>query len=205
MLSTLLTRQIEAEAYAPARLRKSTSHITAAWLFGIRCREEFKISRIVAGLVSMCLIYLVACSQYCIRAKRWSKAGRINSADSEVNQVHVVTGCEVKADPSNNVWGMLGQCLTGGYVIQMSSVSICLQVSFIILWGFKGRRFQTTSLWMKFVILQGHCQMFIHSVLLNQAQQTDSATGWSGWKPIPITCRMVRKRQSRFTRSKGGR
>ena len=58
--------------------------------------------------------------KYCIRAMV-SKAGRINLADSEVNQeIHVLLDA-LKADPrSNGRLGMLGQCLTGGYVIQMA-------------------------------------------------------------------------------------
>ena len=120
---TLPTRQIEVEVYAPAQSSEKTPAILLLHeLFGILdvYREDAQDLADRGYLVYVPNLFSGGTVKYCIRAMV-SKAGRINAADSEVNQeIHVLLDA-LKADPrSNGRLGMLGQCLTGGYVIQMA-------------------------------------------------------------------------------------
>ena len=120
---TLPTRQIEVEVYAPAQSsEKMPSILLLHELFGILdvYREDAQDLADRGYLVYVPNLFSGGAVKYCIRAMV-SKAGRINAADSEVNQeIHVLLDA-LKADPrSNGRLGMLGQCLTGGYVIQMA-------------------------------------------------------------------------------------
>ena len=120
---TLPTRQIEVEVYAPAQSSEKTPAILLLHeLFGILdvYREDAQDLADRGYLVYVPNLFSGGAVKYCIRAMV-SKAGRINAADSEVNQeIHVLLDA-LKADPrSNGRLGMLGQCLTGGYVIQMA-------------------------------------------------------------------------------------
>ena len=106
---TLPTRQIEVEVYAPAQTSEKLPAILLLHeLFGILdvYREDAQD---------------LADRGYLVYVPNLFKAGRINAADSEVNQeIHVLLDA-LKADSrSNGRLGMLGQCLTGGYVIQMA-------------------------------------------------------------------------------------
>ena len=120
---TLPTRQIEVEVYAPAQSSEKTPAILLLHeLFGMLdvYREDAQDLADRGYLVYVPNLFSGGAVKYCIRAMV-SKAGRINAADSEVNQeIHVLLDA-LKADPrSNGRLGMLGQCLTGGYVIQMA-------------------------------------------------------------------------------------
>ena len=120
---TLPTRQIEVEVYAPAQTSEKLPAILLLHeLFGILdvYREDAQDLADRGYLVYVPNLFSGGAVKYCIRAMV-SKAGRINAADSEVNQeIHVLLDA-LKADPrSNGRLGMLGQCLTGGYVIQMA-------------------------------------------------------------------------------------
>ena len=105
----------------------------------------------------MCPIYLVVVqSKYCIRAMV-SKAGRINAADSEVNQeIHVLLDA-LKADPrSNGRLGMLGQ-FNRGYVIQMAKREDMLApVVYHHSLGIQGAGVPKKNLLDDIRILQGH-------------------------------------------------
>lgn len=120
---TLPTRQIEVEVYASASSsEKAPAILLLHELFGILdvYREDAQDLADRGYLVYVPNLFSGGAVKYCIRAMV-SKAGRINAADSEVNQeIHVLLDA-LKADPrSNGRLGMLGQCLTGGYVIQMA-------------------------------------------------------------------------------------
>lgn len=120
---TLPTRQIEVEVYAPAQTSaKLPAILLLHELFGILdvYREDAQDLADRGYLVYVPNLFSGGAVKYCIRAMV-SKAGRINAADSEVNQeIHVLLDA-LKTDPrSNGRLGMLGQCLTGGYVIQMA-------------------------------------------------------------------------------------
>ena len=120
---TLPTRQIEVEVYAPSSIpEKAPAILLLHELFGILdvYREDAQDLADRGYLVYVPNLFSGGAVKYCIRAMV-SKAGRINAADSEVNQeIHVLLDA-LKADlRSNGRLGMLGQCLTGGYVIQMA-------------------------------------------------------------------------------------
>ena len=114
---TLPTRKIEVEVYAPAQTSEKVPAILLLHeLFGILdvYREDAQDLANRGYLVYVPNLFSGGAVKYCIRAMV-SKAGRINAADSEVNQeIHVLLDA-LKADPrSNGRLGMLGQCLTGG-------------------------------------------------------------------------------------------
>ena len=120
---TLPTRDIEVEVYAPAeKSEKVPAILLLHELFGVLdvYREDAQDLADRGYLVYVPNLFSGGAVKYCIRAMV-SKAGRINAADSDVNQeIHVLLDA-LKADPrSNGRLGMLGQCLTGGYVIQMA-------------------------------------------------------------------------------------
>ncbi len=120
---TLPTRQIEVEVYAPKETSESVPSILLLHeLFGILdvYREDAQDLADRGYLVYVPNLFDGGAVKYCIRAMV-SKAGRSNAADSGVNQeIHVLLDA-LKSDPrSNGRLGMLGQCLTGGYVIQMA-------------------------------------------------------------------------------------
>lgn len=119
----LSKRQIEVEVYAPKKsTEKFPSILLLHELFGILdvYREDAQDLADRGYLVYVPNLFSGGVIKYCIRAMV-SKAGRVNSADSEVNQeIHMLLDV-LKTDPrSNGRLGMLGQCLTGGYVIQMA-------------------------------------------------------------------------------------
>ena len=120
---TLPTRQIDVEVYAPAQTSEKVPAILLLHeLFGILdvYRDDAKDLANRGYLVYVPNLLSGGAVKYCIRAMV-SKAGRINAADSDMNkEIHVLLDA-LKADPrSNGRLGMLGQCLTGGYVIQMA-------------------------------------------------------------------------------------
>lgn len=120
---TLPTRQIDVEVYAPAQTSEKVPAILLLHeLFGILdvYREDAQDLANRGYLVYVPNLFSGGAVKYCIRAMV-SKAGRINAADSDMNkEIHVLLDA-LKADPrSNGRLGMLGQCLTGGYVIQMA-------------------------------------------------------------------------------------
>ena len=120
---TLPTRKIEVEVYAPAQTSEKVPAILLLHeLFGILdvYRDDAKDLANRGYLVYVPNLLSGGAVKYCIRAMV-SKAGRINAADSDMNkEIHVLLDA-LKADPrSNGRLGMLGQCLTGGYVIQMA-------------------------------------------------------------------------------------
>lgn len=120
---TLPTRQIEVEVYLSTQnSEKLPAILLLHELFGILdvYREDAQDLADRGYLVYVPNLFSGGAVKYCIRAMV-SKAGRINAADSEVNQeMHVLLDV-LKTDPrSNGRLGMLGQCLTGGYVIQMA-------------------------------------------------------------------------------------
>ena len=120
---TLPTRDIEVEVYAPAeKSEKVPAILLLHELFGVLdvYREDAQDLADRGYLVYVPNLFSGGAVKYCIRAMV-SKAGRINAADSDVKQeIHVLLDA-LKADPrSNGRLGMLGQCLTAGYVIQMA-------------------------------------------------------------------------------------
>ena len=121
---SLPTRQIEIEVYTSST--ETSENVPAILLlhelFGVLdCyREDAQDLADRGYLVYVPNLFSGGAVRYCIRAMV-TKAGRTNAADSDMNkEIHALLDA-LKADPrSNGRLGMLGQCLTGGYVIQMA-------------------------------------------------------------------------------------
>lgn len=119
----LPNREIEVEVYTPTSdSEKAPAILLLHELMGLLdiYREDAQDLADRGYLVYVPNLFKGGAVKYCIRAMV-SKAGRTNAADNEGNQeIHALLDA-LKVDPrSNGRLGMLGQCLTGGYVIQMA-------------------------------------------------------------------------------------
>lgn len=118
----LESREIDVEVYAPVSTAPAPGILLLHELFGLldfyRKDAEDLASR--GYLVYVPDLFTDGAMRYCIRAMV-TEAGRKNRRDSELNrEVHTLLDA-VKADPRcNGRLGMLGQCLTGGFVLQMA-------------------------------------------------------------------------------------
>ncbi len=119
---TLGTRTIDVEVYAPATPSPAPGILLLHELFGVLdfYREDAEDLAARGYLVYVPNLFTDGALRYCIRAMV-TEAGRLNRANSPVNQeMHALLDA-LKADPRcNGRLGMLGQCLTGGFVLQMA-------------------------------------------------------------------------------------
>jgi carboxymethylenebutenolidase len=115
-------REIEVEVYAPESPEGAPGILLLHELFGLLdvYREDARDLAARGYLVYVPNLFTDGAMRYCIRAFV-NAAALKNSANSELNQeVHALLDA-LKADPRcNGRLGMLGQCLTGGFVIQMA-------------------------------------------------------------------------------------
>lgn len=118
----LANRDIDVEVYAPATPAAAPGILLLHELFGVLdfYREDAQDLADRGYLVYVPNLFTNGAMRYCIRAFV-SAAARNNSANSELNQeMHAMLDA-LKADPRcNGRLGMLGQCLTGGFVLQMA-------------------------------------------------------------------------------------
>ncbi len=118
----LAKRDINVEVYAPADGAPAPGILLLQELFGVLdfYREDAADLAARGFLVYVPDLFTGGALRYCIRAMV-SEAGRLNRANSELNQeMHAMLDA-LKADPRcNGRLGMLGQCLTGGFVLQMA-------------------------------------------------------------------------------------
>jgi len=119
---TLGTRTIDVEVYAPDTPTSAPGILMLHELFGVLdfYREDAADLAARGYLVYVPNLFTDGALRYCIRALV-TEAGRLNRANSELNQeMHALLDA-LKADPRcNGRLGMLGQCLTGGFVLQMA-------------------------------------------------------------------------------------
>lgn len=119
---TVGTREIDVEVYAPANTTSAPGILLLHELFGILdfYREDAEDLAARGYLVYVPNLFTDGALRYCIRAMV-TEAGRTNRANSPLNQeMHALLDA-LKADPRcNGRLGMLGQCLTGGFVLQMA-------------------------------------------------------------------------------------
>ncbi|RZF50437.1 dienelactone hydrolase [Acinetobacter halotolerans] len=157
---TLPTRQIEVEVYTPTQsTEKLPAILLLHELYGVidAYREDAQDLADRGYLVYVPNLYSGGVVKYCIRAMV-AKAGRSNAADSDVNkEIHVLLDA-LKVDPrSNGRLGMLGQCLTGGYVIQMAKREDMLApVVYHHSLGIEGAGVPKTESLDEIRLLQGH-------------------------------------------------
>lgn len=115
-------RSIDVEVYLPGDGEPSPGILLLHELYGlIDCYREDAADLAARGyLVYVPDLYTDGAARYCIRAMVQS-AGRNNRADSPLNrEVHAMLDV-LKADRAcNGRLGMLGACLTGGFVLQMA-------------------------------------------------------------------------------------
>lgn len=116
-------RDIEVEVYAPTNVSEGAPGILLLHeLFGLLdvYREDAQDLASRGYLVYVPNLFTDGAMRYCIRA--FVKAAALkNSANSELNQeVHALLDALKTDSQCNGRLGMLGQCLTGGFVIQMA-------------------------------------------------------------------------------------
>jgi carboxymethylenebutenolidase len=116
-------RAVEVEVYVPEASGPAPGILLLHELYGMRdwYREDAADLASRGYLVYVPALYTgIGVLRYCIRAAVL-EAGRHNRADSQLNQeVHRLLD-SLKADPRcNGHLGMLGACLTGGFVLQMA-------------------------------------------------------------------------------------
>jgi carboxymethylenebutenolidase len=115
-------RDIDVEIYSPKQPEQAPGILLLHELFGILdfYREDAQSLADMGYLVYLPNLFTGGAVRYCVRAMV-SKAGRTNSINSDTNQEINELLDILKNDPQcNGRLGMLGQCLTGGYVIQMA-------------------------------------------------------------------------------------
>jgi len=119
---SLGARDINIEVYAPASAAPVPGILMLHELFGVLdfYREDAADLAARGFLVYVPDLFTGGALRYCIRAMV-TEAGRMNRANSGLNQeMHAMLDA-LKADPRcNGRLGMLGQCLTGGFVLQMA-------------------------------------------------------------------------------------
>jgi len=115
-------RSINVEVYAPDTRVPAPGILMLHELFGVLdCYREDAADLAARGyLVYVPDLFTGGALRYCIRAMVM-EAGRTNRAHSGLNQeMHAMLDA-LKTDPRcNGRLGMLGQCLTGGFVLQMA-------------------------------------------------------------------------------------
>lgn len=118
-------REIEVEVYPPqgvAAHEEAPAILLLHELFGVLdfYREDAMDLAAQGYLVYLPNLFTGGALRYCIRAMV-NEAGRTNRSDSPLNQeIHALLDA-LKADPRcNGKLGMLGQCLTGGFVLHMA-------------------------------------------------------------------------------------
>lgn len=118
----LADREIEVEVYAPAGGSAAPGILLLHELIGVLdwCREDAADLAARGFLVYVPNLFSGGALRYCIRAMV-HEAGRKNRAENPLSlEVHTMLDA-LKADPRcNGRLGMLGQCLTGGFVLQMA-------------------------------------------------------------------------------------
>lgn len=115
-------RTIDVEIYEPQSKEPVAGILLLHELFGVLdfYREDAQELANRGYLVYLPNLFTDGAVKYCVRAMV-SKAGRSNSINSGTNQEINELLDVLKNDPRcNGRLGMLGQCLTGGYVIQMA-------------------------------------------------------------------------------------
>lgn len=115
-------RSINVEVYAPATSGPAPGILLLHELFGVLdCYREDAADLAARGyLVYVPDLFTGGALRYCIRAMV-SEAGRSNRAHSELNQeMHAMLDALKLDARCNGRLGMLGQCLTGGFVLQMA-------------------------------------------------------------------------------------
>lgn len=119
---TVGDRKINVEVYAPANKKPTAGILLLHELFGlIDCYREDAADLAERGyLVYVPDLYSGNPLRYCIRAMV-SAAGMQNRADNPLNLEINDLVDQLKADPlCNGRLGILGACLTGGFVLQMA-------------------------------------------------------------------------------------
>jgi carboxymethylenebutenolidase len=115
-------RRIKLEVYRPVNKQAAPGILLLHELYGLLdwYREDAADLARRGYLVYVPDLYTDGARRYCIRAMVHS-AGRNNHADSPLNlEVHALLDA-LKSDPGcNGRMGMLGACLTGGFVLQMA-------------------------------------------------------------------------------------
>ncbi len=115
-------RTVNVEIYKPSTTGPAPGILLLHELFGLVdfYRDDAEDLARRGFLVYVPDLFTGGALRYCIRAMV-SEAGRNNRADSALNQeMHALLDA-LKADPRcNGRLGMLGQCLTGGFVLQMA-------------------------------------------------------------------------------------
>lgn len=115
------TRKINVEVYAPER-EHAPGVLLLHELYGVRdwYRDDAEDLRRRGYLVYVPDLFTGGALRYCIRSMVLSE-GRENREDSGVNrEIHALLDA-LKADPRcDGKLGMLGACLSGGFVIQMA-------------------------------------------------------------------------------------
>lgn len=118
----LADREIDVEVYAPAGNAPAPGILLLHELMGLLdfYRQDAADLAKRGFIVYVPDLFTGGAMRYCIRAMV-SAAGRKNSVDNPLSQeVHAMLDA-LKADPRcNGRLGMLGQCLTGGFVLHMA-------------------------------------------------------------------------------------
>ncbi|MCP5162236.1 MAG: dienelactone hydrolase family protein [Hahellaceae bacterium] len=116
------TRSVSVEIYAPVTPAPTPGILLLHELMGLlECYREDATALAAKGyLVYLPDLFSGGAVKYCIRALI-HEAGRRNRAGSAVNQeIHLLLDA-LKSDPAcTGSLGMLGACLTGGFVLQMA-------------------------------------------------------------------------------------
>ncbi len=116
------SRAVDVEVYLPATLGPAPGILLLHELYGLRdwYRDDAKDLAERGYLVYVPNLYTDGAVRYCIRAMVY-ESGRKNRSSSALNQeVHAMLDA-LKADPRcSGSLGMLGACLTGGFVLHMA-------------------------------------------------------------------------------------
>ncbi len=116
------TRTVDLEIYAPESDAPAPAILVLHEIFGVRdwYREDAQDLANRGYLVYMPNLYTGGTMRYCIRAMIL-EAGRNNHGDSDVNQeIHAILDAMKADERCNGAMGMIGMCLTGGYVLHMA-------------------------------------------------------------------------------------
>jgi len=115
-------RESDLEIYAPEGTERVPGLLVLHEMYGLRdwYREDARDLASRGYLVYLPDLYSGAPTEYCVRALL-TRAGRENHGDSELNaEIHRLLDTLVRDPRCNGRLGMLGMCLTGGFVLQMA-------------------------------------------------------------------------------------